>query len=170
MTDWFWFHICWNVESVTWPLWYRVIYRALTPVANVSGEGTGRPALQVDSVHQTTFRATTKRIAFPRTSFLTYYFCTACWVVVVKCQAAFLLDWERPGKTACSRRLQTDSVIKLLLVQTDHVPIRRGLRQIQAREKKKKTKLSEGPCQSALHYKIRLVGVTVLWGIIISLN
>lgn len=59
------------------------------------------------------------------------------------------------------RRLQTDSVIKLLLVQTDHVPIRWGLRQIQAREKKK-TKLSEGPCQSALHYKIRLVGVTVL--------
>lgn len=52
MTDAFWFHICWNVESVTWPLWYRMIYRALTPVANVFGEGTGRPRLQVDSVDQ----------------------------------------------------------------------------------------------------------------------
>lgn len=52
MTDTFWFHICWNVESVTWPLWYRMIYRALTPVANVFGEGTGRPTLQVDSVDQ----------------------------------------------------------------------------------------------------------------------
>lgn len=39
-----------------------MIYRALTPVANVFGEGTRRPVVQVDSVDQITFRATTKWI------------------------------------------------------------------------------------------------------------
>lgn len=60
MTDTFWFHICWNVESVTWPLWFGMIYWALTPVANVCNEGTGRPALQVDSVHQIAFSGRNK--------------------------------------------------------------------------------------------------------------
>lgn len=46
-----------------------MIYRALTPVANVSGEGMGRPALQVDSVHQIAFRATAKWIASVLTGF-----------------------------------------------------------------------------------------------------
>lgn len=64
-----------------------MIYRALTPVANVSGEGTGRPTLQVDSVDQIAFRATTKWIAFPLRGFLTYYFCAARWVTVIKCQS-----------------------------------------------------------------------------------
>ena len=39
-----------------------MIYRALTPVANVFGEGTTRPTVQVDSVDQIMFRATTKWI------------------------------------------------------------------------------------------------------------
>lgn len=41
MTDTFWFHICWNVETVTWPLWYYMIYWTLTPVANVFRESRG---------------------------------------------------------------------------------------------------------------------------------
>lgn len=89
MTDTFWFHICWNVESVTWPLWYGMIYWALTPVANVSGEGMGRAALQVDSVHQIAFRATAKWIASPLAGFFFFFKpITSRWVIVVRCLTA----------------------------------------------------------------------------------
>lgn len=64
-----------------------MIYRALTPVANVSGEGMGRPALQVDSVHQIAFRATAKWIASVLAVFFLFFFLkpiTSRWVIVVK--------------------------------------------------------------------------------------
>lgn len=51
-----------------------MIYWALTPVANISGEGTGRPTQRVDNVHQVTFTALIKWIAFPL--FLTFDFCS----------------------------------------------------------------------------------------------
>lgn len=42
-----------------------MIYRALTPVKNVSGRGIKRPAQQVDSVNYITFKDTTNWYCLP---------------------------------------------------------------------------------------------------------
>lgn len=50
LTDRFWFHICWNPESVTWPLWYCLIYWALAPVVNVFSDGEARLCKRIVSI------------------------------------------------------------------------------------------------------------------------
>lgn len=87
-----------------------MIYRALTPVANVFGEGTRRPALQVDSVDQIAFRLTTEWIAFPLRHLLT--FIALMLVIVVKCQIVSfsqseVLVWN--GKEKNKERKQTNN-------------------------------------------------------------
>lgn len=50
LTDRFWIHICWNPESVTWPLWYWLIYWALAPVVNVFSDGEARLCKRIVSI------------------------------------------------------------------------------------------------------------------------
>jgi len=57
-----------------------MIYRALTPVANVFAEGKRRTRLWVDGVDQITFRASTKWIAFPLRLFSLCF----CLIIAIK--------------------------------------------------------------------------------------
>lgn len=167
MTDTFWFHICWNVESVTWPLWYWMIYRVLTPVENVSGGGTKRPVQQVDSVNHIPFKDTTylPALKFPVLLHLQ--------PLLGHCHLTTSCSWnhERAGRATCQCSVFT-SLLRMpsggnkmcILMQIVPAPVRRGLWQIQTwKESKNKAlpSLHRGHCQSALHYKIRLAGVTV---------
>lgn len=152
MTDAFWFHICWNVESVTWPLWYRMIYRALTPVANVFGEGTGRPTLQVDSVDQNKMDCVSTQKYFDLllfSSLLGHCRQMSSWFFSFS-------DWKKDGlrQTSSSWIFSAFTLtmpsggnkefqsLSILVVHRFHAPIRQRLWQIQA-GKKQQTKLDE---------------------------
>lgn len=171
MTDTFWFHICWNVESVTWPLWYWMIYRVLTPVENVSGGGMKRPVQQVDSVNHITFKDTTTYLPALKFPVLLHlqpllghcHLTTSC-----------SLNHERASRAACQCSVFT-SLLRMpsggnkmcIIVQIVLAPVRWGLWQIQTlKESKNKAlpSLHRRHCQSALHYKIRLAwGHCLVW-------
>lgn len=158
MTDTFWFHICWNVESVTWPLWYRMIYRALTPVANVFAEGRGRASLQVDSVYQITFMAAAihglcfHSEVFRHISSNSFFLYTFFIKVAIHPNEKSVKGWVKlpPRGYSASSHWQYHleekgnfnwTSLSILVVHKFHAPIRQGLSIY--RHVEQQTKLSE---------------------------
>lgn len=165
MTDTFWFHICWNVESVTWPLWYWMIYRALTPVENVSGGGTKRQ--QVDSVNQISFKGTTNYLPAFKFPVLLHL-----RPLLGHCRLMTSCSWKyvKAGRATCQCSVFT-SLLRMpsggnktcILMQIFHASVRWGLWQIQTLKKKQKQSSAQHASRPLPkgHYKIRLAGVTV---------
>lgn len=123
-----------------------MIYRALTPVANVSCEGTGRPTLWADSVDQTMFTTRTKWVfdfLFPDWSVsskgikITYY----SWTVkrLVKTTSSWIFSAFTVTMPSGGKGDFNWMSLSILVVHKFHAPIRQGLST--SRQAKQQTKL-----------------------------
>lgn len=181
MTDAFWFHICWNVESVTWPLWYRMIYRALTPVANVLARARGGlrckwiVSIKSHSGPQQNGLRFHSEVFWPVTFALLVGSLSSNVNMLLFSQIEREKVWVKlhPHGYSVSSHWQCHleeirnfnrTSLSILVVHRFHAPIRQGLRQIQAGKNSRQSSLKSAQYASRTLPKCPALQNKVGWG------